>query len=66
MKKIQTQLAEWRNKDSKLVQAEIIRLETELTKFRIGISLQKEKKTSNVGVIRKTIARLKTILQEEK
>ncbi|MFA6082048.1 MAG: 50S ribosomal protein L29 [Patescibacteria group bacterium] len=65
MKKIQTKLTELRAKTDKQLRADLANLSADLHKVGMGISLQKEKNTSQVNKIKKNIARINTILQEK-
>ncbi len=65
MQKHQQQLTELRKKSrSSLFQERRVQ-QDQLTKLRIAVSLQKEKNVSQIKLLRKSIARLETVLHEE-
>lgn len=64
MKKNQNQVAEWRKKSKESLITERKELQAELIKTRVSLSLQKEKNSSLVKKLRRSIARIETIIRE--
>ena len=66
MKKLSQKLEVWRKKSVTDLQKDIQALEDELIKMVVAISLQQNKDVSGVHKLKKDIARLRTVLGENK
>lgn len=64
MKKIQSQVAEWQKKSKEALIAERKKLQADLIKARVSLSLQKEKNSSIVKKLRRSIARIETVIRQ--
>lgn len=66
MKKIQAKVNAWRQKSLNELTKEVKKLEDQLSKAKVNLSLQKEKDFSVVTKTRHDIARLKTLINEKR